>query len=366
MPNIPRYEYLQPGAPTTTVKMRMFNTEIELPEFDRPVSAVENFKRAANRDDPYWVPNPLTDIQSHNPTDHISEVVKIAGCDDGTRFCDWFGADWTYVASAGGAMLTPGLQIMDDVTRWEETVKFPDLDAWDFETVAKDYIENSYDPDKALCMDIGIGCTERLVSVMGGYTDAMLALAVDPEACGAFFEAFIDFEIKHFDKLFEYYPPISKLTYHDDWGSEKDTFFSPAMLENLILEPTRKFFNHVKSKGVAVEFHNCGNINRFMPHIADLAPEFIQVQRRVIDFPAIKAEYGDKFGFCGGIEGIDAASGEPSREALVDRVRYTVDALGKGGGLYIGMWPVRDPELLWHASNELYAYSSEMYAKERK
>ena len=366
MLNFPRYEYLQPGVPCETVKMRRSDTEIVLPKFDRPISAVENFKRAARRDKPFWIPNPLTDIQSFSPTDHISEVVKMMGCSKDTRFLDWFGADWTYVVSAGGAMLTPGTQLMDDITRWEEIVKFPDLKKWDFATDAEDFMKNRYDPEKALCMDIGAGCTERFVSLMGGYEDAMIALAVEPEACYDFFKAFTDFAIEHFDNLIKYYPQMAMLTYHDDWGNEKDTFFSPKMLEELVLEQTKRFFDHVKSKGVAVEFHNCGNINRFMPYIADLGPEFIQVQRRVIDFPAIKAQYGDKFGFCGGIEGFDPTTdAEPPKEKLIEMMRNTIDALGKGGGYYIGFWPIREPESLWYASNELYSYSSEMYAKER-
>ena len=361
--DIPRYEYLQPGAPTASIKMRNSDTELVIPKFDRPISSVENFKRAARREKPFWVPISLIDMQSFSPTDHISEVIKIAGCTEDTRFVDWFGSDWTFVVSAGGPMLTPGTQVIDDITSWEK-VKFPDLNKWDFETPAENYMKNTYDPEKALCMDIGTGCTERLVSVMGGYTDAMLALATEPEACVDFFEAFIDHEIEHFDKLLAHYPPLAMITYHDDWGNEKDTFFSPAMLENMILEPTRRFFNYVKSKGVAVEFHNCGNINRFMPYIAELGPEFIQVQRRVIDFPAIKEKYGDKFGFCGSIEGLNFGEGIPPKDELIKMIRHTVDVLGKGGGLYIGMMMMRDPEVLWHLSNELYAYSSEVYEKE--
>jgi len=366
--NLPRYDYLQVGAPTKKVKMRHSNSEISLPEFDRPVSIVENFKRVAQRDKPYWVPNPLTDIQYFSPTDHISAVLAVMGCKEDTRFQDWFGADWTFVVSAGGPMLTPEIQIMDDVTQWEKKVKFPDINKWDFKTKADDFVKNTYDPEKALCMDIGLGCTERLVSVMGGYTDSMLALAMEPEACADFFQAFTDWQIAHFDKLFEHYPYISMLTYHDDWGNEKDTFFSPAMLENMVLPQTKRFFDHVKSKGIAIEFHNCGNISRFLPQIAnELSPEFMQIQRRVLDFPAIKLQYGDKLGFCGGIEGFNVNSDDPPKDELIEMVRNTVDALGKGGGLYIGlgMGGLKTPEALWYATNELYAYSSEMYAKER-
>jgi len=343
--------------------MRMTGKEVVLPKFDRPVTAAENFKRAAQRDKPYWVPNPITDMQSHHPTDHISEFRHVMGSTVDKRFVDWFGADWTYVVSAGGPMLTPGITVMDDITLWQKSVKFPDLENWDFETEAGDFMSNTYDPEKALCMDIGIGCTERMVSLMGGYTESMLALAEEPEACQDFFEAFIDFEIAHFDKLRAFYP-MDMLTYHDDWGNEKDTFFSPAMFENLILPPTKRFFDYVKSKGVEIEFHNCGNINRFLPYIADLGPAFLQIQRRVIDFPAVKESYGNCFGFCGYIEGLEMGADDPPKEKLVQMVSHTVDVLGKGGGLYMNMW-LKNPESIWYAYNELYAYSSELYAKER-
>jgi len=343
--------------------MRATGAEISLPKFDRPISAVENFMRAAQRNKPYWVPSPLTDMQSHHPTDHISHFLSVAGAKEDTPFRDWFGCDWTMIVSAGGPMLTPGTQVMGDVTEWEKVVKFPDLDKWDFKSAADDYLKNTYNPEKALGMDIGLGFTERLVSLMGGYTDSMYALAAEPEACIDFFEAFLEWELRHFDKLIEHYP-VNMITYHDDWGSEKDTFFSPAMMESMIFPVTKKLFDYIKSKGAVIEFHNCGNINRFMPYLAELQPEFMQIQRRVIDFPAIKKQYGDKFGFCGAIEGLDMMAPDPSKDELLEMIRHTVDVLGSGGGLYLNMW-IKDPELIWYAYNELYAYSSEMYERER-
>jgi hypothetical protein len=334
---------------------------VELPKFERPCSAVENLKRAARRDKPYWTPNGLTDLQSINPTDLLTETAKVQASPVNVRFRDWFGADWTFVASAGGPMLTPGTQICSDVTEWERIVKFPDLDAFDFASPAIEFMRNTYDPEKALSIDIGLGCTERFVSLMGGYEDALVSFATEPEACAEFFERFIDWEIRHFDKLLENYP-LTMLTYHDDWGSEKDTFFSADMLERLIYSPTKRFFDHVKSKDVIIELHSCGNINRFIPYMISLGVDFMQIQRRVVDFPAVKAKYGDKIGFCGMIEGLDFNSPLPEKDKLLEMVRYTQDVLGANGGLYVGMF-ISDPELLWAAVSELYAYSTELYSK---
>jgi len=359
----PRYEYKQAGIPTVKAKMAFSDKEVNLPKFDRPCSAAENLKRAARHDKPYWAPVGMLDLQAINPTDLLSETAKVQSSPENVRFIDWFGADWTFVTSAGGPMLTPGTQIMDDVTEWERIIKFPDLNNWDFAGPAQEFMKNSYNPNRALEIDIGLGCTERFVSLMGGYEDALYSLVVEPEACAEFFERFIDWEIAHFDKLLEHYP-IAMLNYHDDWGNEKDTFFSPDTLEKLLYNPTKRFFDHVRSKDVIVQLHSCGNINRFIPYMIELGVEFMQIQRRVVDFPKVKEMYGGKIGFGAMIEGLDFYAPPPEKEEMIGMIRHTLDILGKNGGLYMGLF-FTDEELLWTAVSEIYAYSSEMYAAER-
>lgn len=369
-----RYDYMQPGVPTVKEHMLFGGGEIELPVFDTPISAVENLKRAARRDSPCWVPNGLTDLQAILPNEAILPASEtVAGqivCADFKRrsdvnwtFTDWFNTNWTFVVQVGGPMLTPGFRILDDVTEWDRVVKFPDLKKWDFDTYAADYMKNVYNPKKAMTMDLGLGCTERFVSIMGGYTEAMIAFAEEPEACAAFFERFIDHEIEWFDEVLARYP-LTMVTYHDDWGNEKDTFFSERMLEEMILAPTKRLVDHIKSKGLIFELHSCGNIKRFIPYMINMGVDFMQIQRRVVDFPAVKTQYGDKIGFCSGIEGLDFGAAPPSKEALIDMIRHTVDVLGKGGGLYMSLF-LNDSELNWAATSELYAYSREFYDKER-
>lgn len=369
-----RYDYLQPGVPTVKEKGIFGASEMILPAFDYPISAAENLKRAARRDKPYWVPNGLTDLQTILPNEAILPVSEeVAGqivCADFNRksavnwtFTDWFNTNWTFVVQVGGPMLTPGTRVAEDITKWEKAVKFPDLKEWDFDTYAANFMKNEYNPNKALTMDLGLGCTERFVSVMGGYTEAMIAFAEEPEACAAFFERFVDHEIEWFDRLLTYYP-LSMVTYHDDWGNEKDTFFSERMLEQMIYTPTKRLIDHIKSKGIVFELHSCGNIKRFIPYMIDMGVDFMQIQRRVVDFPAVKAQYGDKIGFCGGIEGLAFGAAPPSKEALIHMIRHTVDVLGKGGGLYTGLF-LNDPEFAWAATSELYAYSREFYDRER-
>ena len=368
----PRYDYGDPAVATVKTRSLFGGGESTLPKFDYPITPAENFRRSALRQKPMWVPNSALDLQSIQPNDFIKPTKATDGLCIGMdftnphtadyTFTDWFLTDWTYVHSAGGPMLTPGFVLCDDITEWKKTAKFPKLSDWEWDSYHEDFMKNKYDPSKALSVDIGLGCSERLVSVLGGYTETMLAFATEPDACKEYFEAFIDHEIELFDKMMDYYP-INLLTYHDDWSNEKDTFFSPAMLEYMLMGPTKRFVDHVKSRGVVFQFHICGNMTRFLPYFVELGVDLLQIQRRAVDFIMVKKEYGNKLGFGSGIEGYTAGSPEPEKDELVRMIRDTVDLFAPGGGFYsfVGF---RNPELAWIAANEFYAYSREFYDNE--
>jgi hypothetical protein len=277
-------------------------------------------------------------------------------------FLDWFNTSWTWVVSAGGPMLTPGTCLCGDITNWERDVIFPDLKEWDFKTVADNYLKNVYDPDKNLHINIGQGLTERLISVVGGYTEGLLALAVEPDAVRAFLNRFTEFTIGYIDLICSLYP-VNMITYHDDWGTEKDTFFSERMMEEIVFEPTKRIIDHIKSKGVLFEFHCCGNVTRFIPYMIDLKMDFLQLQRRAVDLPAIKAKYGDKIGFNLFIEDFDFGK-KYTQDEINEKLRRTVELYGRGGGAYINIFEF-DPEKAWNMVSEIYACSREFYDLER-
>jgi uroporphyrinogen-III decarboxylase len=121
-----------------------------------------------------------------------------------------------------------------------------------------------YHSEKMNYYDIGMGCTERLVAVLGGYTEAMLALAEEPDACREFMSELSRFHCEMADKI-DKYLPTDMIMYHDDWGTERDAFFGEKMMDEIVYEPSEIFFKHVKDRGIAVLFHSCGCIKRFLP-----------------------------------------------------------------------------------------------------
>ena len=363
----PRPPYLSPDIPVTRTPILFAGMDADIPEIDYPIPAVENFKLAAARKTPVWIPNSQIDFQSMFSQELVigrQQGPDYSHMDEDYEFTDLFNVQWTWMSEHGGPMHTPGTHLIEDITDWETGVIFPDLNEWDWTTIADDFMKNKYDPTKVMHINIGQGVTERLVAVMGGYTESMLALATEPEAVTDFFNRFVEFEIEFYDKLASLYP-IDFVTYHDDWGTERDTFFSEKMMEELVLEPTKRIVDHIKSKGAIFQLHSCGNITRFIPYMIECGMDFMQIQRRAVDIPAMKEKYGDKIGFNSyGIEGVDPGH-DLTKEQYLQKVRDCVDLYGKSGGYYTAVAPDADPTNTWDGIFELYCYSREFYDKER-
>ena len=358
MVKYPRPSYGQDGVRTVEGRFLYAPDKPSIfPLPDYPITPVENFKLSAARKTPVWLPNQAVDFQCCFVPDFLEGFrVTPWGENDDIVYLDEYGCQWKYVVSAGGAMLDPkGKAVVDDITKWEKQVKFPGFVFND-----SDFLEKTYDPDRVLHLDIWQGATERLVALLGGYTEAMLALAEEPEACADFINAFTEWEIALADKLFEKYP-INLITYHDDWGTERDTFFSERMMEELVLEPTRRIVEHIKNKGAVFELHCCGCVGRFMKYMIDLDIDLLCLQSRANDLPGMKKEVGEKIGFF--IVSDMILEPEFTSDDIRTLVRNTVETYGKGGGVYtVTLGPT--PEANWEFSSEMYAYSREYYDKD--
>lgn len=353
-----------------TVKARIpfDNSDIDLPVFDLPISIRENFYRAANRDNPYWVPFPATDFQELHMS-HLGgkgpegqqlgpDLAAEAAC---YSYTDAFGNHWTYDRNAGGACMTPGTRICDDILKWEDQVHFPDYHEWDFVGAAERFMKEEYDPNRVLHLDLYHGPFQALADLLGGFAEALQAMFVEPEASRAFFDRFAEWMIWQIDMLSELYP-VDMFTVHDDWGTEKDAFFSPAMMEELLYEPTKRIIDHVKGLGKVYQFHNCGQVHRFMPYMCDLKPEFMQLQRRVNDIPAYKKQYGGHIGFQCSFEGLNPKQ-TYSAEEVANLVKNTLDLYAHGGGFFPSVRGLSQ-ETFWQVAAECFCRSREMYDAE--
>ena len=112
------------------------------------------------------------------------------------------------------------------------------------------------------------GWFERLISLMD-FEGAVMAMFDEDQkdAVKAFFDKLTDLYIRIYDKLLTYFPAIDGFNIHDDWGSQKETFFSPAVAEEMLVPYIRRLTDHLHAKGKICDFHCCGQNLKQVPNM---------------------------------------------------------------------------------------------------
>ncbi len=179
---------------------------------------------------------------------------------------DMFGIEWEYIESVGGSMVRPGKPYIEDANEIKDKIKFPDPTTWDWAGSAEAN-KNYLNPNNCNCMWFLNGWYERLISFMD-FEGAIMAL-IDEDQMDAvkdFFEQLSDLYIKILDLAIKAYPNIDMFCIHDDWGSQKETFFAPAVAEEMIVPYMKTVTDFLHSKGKYCDLHSCGNNMKQVPN----------------------------------------------------------------------------------------------------
>ncbi len=124
----------------------------------------------------------------------------------------------------------------------------------------------------------------------------------------------------------------------DDLASQNAPLFDPALYRELIKPRHRRMIDAVKSKrDVKVLYHSCGAVSPLIDELIDIGVDAlnpVQVSARDMDPAGLKARFGDRIAFWGGI---DTQSVLPfgDTDAVRAAVRRAVDCLGRGGGFVL-------------------------------
>ncbi len=206
---------------------------------------------------------------------------------------DMFGIQWDYIPVANGSMERPGTELFDDVNEWQDKVVFPDVDSWDWEGSAE-MNKDFFNDDQAFQAWFQTGWFERLISFMG-FEDAAVALMDEDQqdAVRELLDKVSDTYIDIIDHYVKYFPNVYSFYMHDDWGSQKETFFNPDLVEETIVPAMKKVTDHIHSLGRVAELHSCGQIMRQVPNMIKAGWDTWSGQP-MNDSHALYEQYGDK------------------------------------------------------------------------
>lgn len=249
---------------------------------------------------------------------------------------DWFGCLWEYSEAAQAASPDVHEHLLEDICDWREIVKFPDLDAWNWEEAVRlDHLDQADRKNQVVNVMMLNGMFERL-HVLMGFENALCALLTDPEEVAAFFDEMVVFKCKLLDKIKEYYNP-DIVTFHDDWGTQRGPFMSPDTWRELIKPRIQKIVDHCHQLGILFLMHSCGKYDQLIPDIAEMKIDVLQCMDIMDIGKAIEIADGRmtiQASVHTQIYEADDKSGILTEEAVREQVRREFTEWGKSGKYY--------------------------------
>ena len=320
---------------------------------ETPISQRENLMLAFEHKKPMFMPL-------------LAGASQFVGCrssrdmapSKGAAGVDWFGTNYIYSDTVGINMPAGG--VFESITEWREKLKFPDLKAIDWSHDADGFVR---DEEKALCARFSNGIFERL-HAFEGFEQCLVDLLIEPDECRDFFNRMADYKIELFNIHADLFP-LDYLVAADDYGTARAPFFSTAVFEDLLLEPTRRFVQAVHERGCKFLAHCCGKVDVFIPYLVeDIGVDAVEIQP-INDLKGIMQKYGDRLMLEIMPDNEIVFDDETTDEQLIAHIHDLVDTYGAhtnpgSGGVMV--LKGNSMEHCYLMEDELYDYSLRQYA----
>lgn len=289
----------------------------------------ENMMRVWEHRMPEWVPM----INTASQLIPLPEINDRSLFEDGT---DWFGVEWELDPNQPLLMthVVLGKELFSDISVWREHLRFPSVSGLPWEAMAGRTNAIWHDrEERAGFVVCPMGAFERINAVMG-FENGLMALYDNLDAYKDFVNSYADYRIEQFGFHKKYLQP-DFLMMHDDWGNQKNMFFSPELWREVFKEPERRMVEAAHELGIYYMHHSCGYIEPIIGDLVEIGVDSWHSVSPVNNLKKIKAEFGDRLIFAGGIDPQATDAPDATEEDIRAAVRRAIDLLGGGGG-YLG------------------------------
>jgi Uroporphyrinogen decarboxylase (URO-D) len=189
----------------------------------------------------------------------------------------------------------------------------------------------------------GSGLLDRFILLLG-MQKALVALVAEPEAAAVMLERIADY---HVAVARCYLTAGSEAAWlADDYAGSDGPYLRPALWRRLILPQMVRVIAVYRGAGVPVFFHTCGRAEAFVGDLLDAGVTVFSLQSEACDLGALRARYGRRIAFIGGIPSGLMLTGRP--EDVRGAARAAIERLGRDGGLILAP----DQPLAFPAANE--------------
>lgn len=236
---------------------------------------------------------------------------------------DWFGIDWKDEV--------PVTRLTDDITRWREVLKFPDLEAIDWKSAAEAAEKTLDRKNRVTWAMISVGLFERLHTILS-FEDALTSFYLEPDETSALISALADFRYRLTEKVLDYFDP-DVINFRDDYGTQLNTFFSPEIFRTFLKPHITRLVKQAHDRDKIFVLHCCGKVDSLIGEFVDMGVDVWDSVQPCCNLPEIYASWGDRIGFCSvlDLQLFQQCTEEEARAS----VRNTIDMLGGNRRLMI-------------------------------
>lgn len=161
------------------------------------------------------------------------------------------------------------------------------------------------------------------------------ALLEEPEWIKDFCGVYLDFFKRHYALLFSEAGVPDGFFIYEDFGFRNGLFCSPATLREFILPVHKDLIDFLKSYGLKIMLHSCGDIRRALPVIVDAGYDCLQPMeaKAGVNVVELAKEYKERLCFMGNMDVTILNKNDPAK--IRAEVEGKVRALKSLGASYI-------------------------------
>ena len=179
-------------------------------------------------------------------------------------------------------------------------------------------------------------CVFEMYNRLRGMQQAMLDLALHPKAAYKMMGRCADFAATLSQQAIGRFP-LDMLWTGDDVASQRSMLMSPTAWRDLIKPHLAGVTSIAKQKGLWVAYHCCGSIPEIIEDLIEIGVDIlnpIQYGCPGMEARSLKAQYGSRLAFMGGVDTQDQLPRATALEVANTTARL-IDTMTAGGGGYI-------------------------------
>ena len=170
-------------------------------------------------------------------------------------------------------------------------------------------------------------------SWVAGTERVLIAMVEQPEWLMDMFQHFLDVDIALLDMVWEAGYTFDEIGWPDDMGYKQHQFFSLQTYRQLLKPFHRRACEWAHTRGARVQLHSCGDVRPFIPDLIEIGVEMLNPLevKAGMDPVALKAQYGDRLGFHGGLNAVLFYD----MDAMFAEMERVIPVMKQGGGYII-------------------------------